>query len=150
MADSFSQLSTINKLYVLNKTEIFSFFQKILALKSHYYLIEEHMLYINQARTNGQIAKISSEAKTRQKLQDYETELKSAMCSLKIAILSSGSDVKSSISENDLDSSFLSLNSTLVKDIRRTYIAVQDGVQLMDFLNTIYKVIELSLDDTEA
>jgi hypothetical protein len=93
---------------------------------------------------------ISGEAKTRQKLQDYETKLKSAMCSLKIAILSSGNDVKSSVSVKDLDETFLSLKFNLVYDIHRTYIAVQDGVQLMDFLNTIYKEIELSLDDTEA
>jgi hypothetical protein len=108
------------------------------------------MLYIEQARTNGQIAKISGEAETRQKLQDYETELKSAMCCLEIAILSGGSEVTSSVSESDLDPSFLSLSSPLVNDTHRTYIAVQDGVQLMDFLNTIYKEIEFILDDTEA
>jgi hypothetical protein len=125
-----------------------SFFQKIPALKSHFYLIEEHLSYIKQARTNGQIAEISGEAETRQKLLDYETELNSTMCSLKIAILSSGSDVTTS--ESKLDSTFLSLNSTLVKDILRTYIAVQDGVQLMDFLSTIYKAIELSLDGTDG
>ncbi|XP_060602934.1 uncharacterized protein LOC132755998 isoform X2 [Ruditapes philippinarum] len=124
--------------------------QKISALKAHFHLIAEHLLYINQARTNGQIAEISGEAETRQKLQDYETELESAMCSLKIAILSSGSDVTSSVSESDLDSLFLLLNSPLENDTQRTYIAVQDGVQLMEFLNTIYKEIELSLDDTEA
>ena len=125
-------------------------FQKILALKSHFHLIAEHLFYIHKTRTDGQIAEVSGEAETRQKLQDYETELQSAMCSLKIAILSGGSEVTSSVSESDLDPSFLSLSSPLVNDTHRTYIAVQDGVQLMDFLNTIYKEIELILDDTEA
>lgn len=107
------------------------------------------MLYINQARTVGQIAEIDAEVETRSKLESYENALKSTMCSVKIALLSSGNDATSMVTESDLDSLFLLLKDTLVNATHRAYIALQDGTELMNFLNVIYKEIQ-SLDDSEA
>ncbi|XP_045189503.2 uncharacterized protein LOC123546919 isoform X2 [Mercenaria mercenaria] len=120
------------------------------ALKSHMLLLAEHLLYVSQARTVGAISEKKSEEETRGKLLDYATELESCMCSLKIALLSGGYNGNSSVSDEVLDSNFTASSSPLLNATYRTYVTMQDAVDLMEFLNTIYDKIELSLDDTEA
>lgn len=120
------------------------------SLKAHFHLLAENKLYIEQTRTVGPIGNKRSEETTRQKLKDFEMKLMNCMCSIKIALRSAGSDVNSTVSTDILNASFLALSSPLENATYRAYVTIQDSLELVQFLNAIYKEIALSLDDTEA
>lgn len=100
-------------------------------------------MYVNETRSSGTIATRKSEDETRNRLQEFQIELYSCICSAYIVVTSTGGDVI--YNRPRLDARFLSMESPLESAAYRTYITAQDGVKLMTFLHTVYIRLEESL-----
>ncbi|XP_053405046.1 uncharacterized protein LOC128558855 [Mercenaria mercenaria] len=119
-------------------------------LQSHHHLLSLYGLYVKQLRTNGTLAEKKTEEETRTKLHNFEVKIYSCICSLNIAIQSFGNVVRSNVSIANLNPTFLGSASPLTHATYRAYISMQDGANLMDFLNTIYQEVEESIAATSA
>lgn len=114
-------------------------FQLDKTLKSHYYLLYMLGVYIKEVKSS-KIVLFPSEDSTIGKLDEFELHLYQLMCSLQSTILATGSDVINEMNRDILHTDFKKgLSRSLYRIYLSLYITMQDSINLMDFLNTIYK-----------